>query len=52
MLQPFATMTIAFVVIGVCGEINGKFELLVVDGTSPKDIKIVIIYIILSSFIT
>jgi hypothetical protein len=52
MLQPFVTMTIAFVVIGVCGEINGKFELLVVDGTSPKDIQIVNIYITLSSFIT
>jgi hypothetical protein len=52
MLEPFATMTIAFVVIGVCGDINGKFELFVVDGTSPKDIQIVSIYIILSSFIT
>jgi hypothetical protein len=38
MLQPFVTTTITFVVIGMCGEINGKFEFLVVDGTSPKDI--------------
>jgi hypothetical protein len=45
-------MTITFVVIRVCGEINGKFELLVVDGTSPKDIQIVSIYITLSIFIT
>jgi hypothetical protein len=35
MLQPFVTMTIAFVVIGVHGEIDGKFELLVTDWTSP-----------------
>jgi len=44
-------MIIAFVVIGVHGEIDGKFELLVVDGTSPEDIQIVGIYITLSSFI-
>jgi hypothetical protein len=30
-----------FVVIGMCGEINGKFELLVANGSSPKDIQIV-----------
>jgi hypothetical protein len=36
---------ITFVVSGVLGEINGKFELLVVDGTSAKDIQIVNIYI-------
>jgi hypothetical protein len=52
MLQPFATVTITFVVIGVHGEIDGKFELLVADGTSLKDIQIVSIYITLSSFIT
>ncbi len=51
MLQPYATMTIGFVVIGVHGEINGKFELLVANGTSPEDIHIVDIYITLSSFI-
>jgi hypothetical protein len=37
----------------VCnGEINAKFELLVVDGTTLEDIQIVSMYIILSSFIT
>ncbi len=41
MLQPFTTTTIAFVVIGVRGEIDNKFELLVVDGSSPKHIQIV-----------
>jgi hypothetical protein len=35
MLQPFATKTIAFAIIGVHDEINGKFELLVANGTSP-----------------
>jgi hypothetical protein len=45
-------MAIAFVIIGVCGEIDGKFELLVTNGTSLKDIQIVNIYITLSSFIT
>jgi hypothetical protein len=44
-------MTIAFAVVGVHGEIDGKFELLVADGTSLKDIQIVNIYITLSSFI-
>jgi len=38
---------ITFVVSGVLGEINGKFELLVVNGTSAKDIQIVNIYILL-----
>jgi hypothetical protein len=52
MLQPFITMTITFVIIGVHGEIDGKFELLVVDGTSLKGIQIVSIYITLSSCIT
>jgi hypothetical protein len=41
MLQPFATTTITLVVIEVCGEIDSKFELLVVDENSPKDIQIV-----------
>jgi hypothetical protein len=41
MLEPFAATTISFVVIGVCGEIDNKFELLVVDRSSPKDIQIV-----------
>jgi len=40
MLEPFATTTITFVVIGVCGEIDNKFELLVADKSSPKDIQI------------
>ncbi len=36
----------------VCnGEINGNFELLVVDGTSLENIQIVSMYIILSNFI-
>jgi len=41
MLQPFVTTTIAFVVIGVRGEIYSKFELLVDDGSSLEDIQIV-----------
>jgi hypothetical protein len=41
MLQPFATTTIAFVVIGVRGEIDNKVELLVIDGNNLKDIQIV-----------
>jgi hypothetical protein len=40
MLQPFATTIIAFVVIEVHGEIDNKFELLIADGSSPKDIQI------------
>jgi len=39
--QPFATTTIVFVVIGVCDEIDSKFELLVANGNNPKDIQIV-----------
>jgi hypothetical protein len=35
MLQPFATTTIVFAVIRMCGEIDSKFELLVADGNSP-----------------
>jgi len=41
MFQPFATTTIVFVVIGVCGEIDSKFELLVANGSSSEDIQIV-----------
>jgi hypothetical protein len=41
MIQPFATTTIAFVVIGMRCEIDNKFELLVADGSSPEDIQIV-----------
>jgi hypothetical protein len=41
MIQPFVTTTIVFVVIGVHGEIDIKFELLVVDRSNPKDIQIV-----------
>jgi hypothetical protein len=41
MLQPFVTTTIFFVVIGVRGEIDNKFELLVVAKSSLKDIQIV-----------
>ncbi len=41
MFQPFATTTIFFFVIGMCGEIDGKFELLVANGSSPEDIQIV-----------
>jgi hypothetical protein len=45
-------MTITFVIISIRGEIDGKYELLVVDGTSLENIQIVNIYITLSSFIT
>jgi hypothetical protein len=41
MIQLFVTTTIVFVVIGVHGEIDIKFELLVVDRSNPKDIQIV-----------
>ncbi len=41
MFESFVTTTIAFVVIGVCGEINSKFELLVVDKNNLEDIQIV-----------
>ncbi len=41
MFQPLATTTIAFVFIGMHGEIDGKFELLVTNGSNPEDIKIV-----------
>jgi hypothetical protein len=41
MLKPFTTIMIAFVIIGVCGEIDSKFELLLVDGNNLEDIQIV-----------
>jgi hypothetical protein len=41
MMQPFVTTTITFVVIKVHGEIDNKFELLIIDESSPKDIQIV-----------
>ncbi len=41
MFQPFATTMIAFVVIRMCGEINSKFEILLVDRSNPKDIQII-----------
>jgi hypothetical protein len=41
MFQPFVTTTIAFVIIGVHGEIDNKFELLVADGSNPENIQIV-----------
>lgn len=41
MLQPFATTIIVFAIIGVCSEIDNKFELLVVDGSSTEDVQIV-----------
>jgi len=40
-LQQFATTTIVFDIIGVHGDINSKFELLVVDGNNLKDIQII-----------
>jgi hypothetical protein len=40
MLQPFTTTTIAFIVIGVHGEIDGKFEMFVANGTSPKTFRL------------
>ncbi len=41
MLQPFATTTIVFVVIGVRVDIDSKFELLVANRSSQKDIQII-----------
>jgi len=41
MLQPFATTTIVFVVIGVHGKIGNKFELLVANRSKPEDIQII-----------
>jgi hypothetical protein len=41
MLQLFVITTTTFVVIGVCGEIDSKFQLLVVEENSPKNIQIV-----------
>jgi hypothetical protein len=40
MLQPFTTTTIAFDVIGVRGEIDNKFELLIVDKIVQKTFKL------------
>jgi hypothetical protein len=40
MLQPFTTTTIVFYVIGVCGEIDNKFELLIVDKIVQKTFKL------------
>jgi hypothetical protein len=41
MLQPFAITTIAFIVFGIHGEIDSKFELMVVNRSNPKDIQVV-----------
>jgi hypothetical protein len=41
MIQPFVTTTICFIVNGVHGEIDSKFELLVANKSDPKDIQIV-----------
>lgn len=46
MLQPFATTTIVFAIIGVRSKIDNKFELLVVDGSSPEDIQIVDFFVV------
>jgi hypothetical protein len=40
MPEPFTTITIAFVVIGVHGEIDSKFEILIVDGNNLENIKL------------
>jgi hypothetical protein len=40
-LQPFATSTLVVNVIGVRGEVDQKFELLVADGHDAKDIQVV-----------
>jgi hypothetical protein len=39
MFQPFITTTIVFYGIGMCGEIDNKFELLVADESNPKNIQ-------------
>jgi hypothetical protein len=41
MSNHFATTTILFVITEVRSEIDNKFELLVVNGSNPKDIQIV-----------
>jgi hypothetical protein len=41
MLQPFATYTFVVTVIGVRGEVDQKFELLVADGHDVEDIQVV-----------
>jgi len=40
-VQPFVITTIAFVVIGMCGEIDSKFQLLVAEESNPQNIQIV-----------
>ena len=44
MLQPFATSTLVVTVIGVRGEVDQKFELLVADGHDAEDIQVVSIF--------
>ncbi len=44
MLQPFATSTLVITVIGVRGEVDQKFELLVADGHDAEDIQVVSIF--------
>jgi hypothetical protein len=41
MIQPFTTTTIDFVVIGMHGEIDNKFEILVANGSNPENIQII-----------
>ncbi len=41
MLQPFATSTLVIIVIVVRGEVDQKFELLVVDIHDAEDIQVV-----------
>ena len=41
MLQPFVTSTLVVTVIGVRGEVDQKFELLVADGHDAEDIQVV-----------
>ena len=41
MLQPFVTSTLVVTVIGVRGEVDRKFELLVADGHDAEDIQLV-----------
>ena len=41
MLLPFATSTLVVTVIGVRGEVDQKFKLLVVDGHDVEDIQVV-----------
>jgi hypothetical protein len=41
MLQPFVTYTLVVTVIGVRGEVDQKFELLVADRHDVEDIQVV-----------